>query len=128
QYRRGLLVLSDRRLLFVAKGTFSGRMEEFPFDSMSTVQLESSLLLASLVMSTRGLICRVDSMEKAEAQRIVSKLRARLSRRRSAEPSAAGGDTKQVVTLLKYLGELREVGVLTPDEFRTKKTELLARL
>jgi len=128
QYRRGLLVLTDRRLLFVARGALSGRVEEFRLDSISSVQLEPSLLLASLVMSAKGLPCRIDSMEKADARRVVNRIRALLTRRRPAGPSATGGEGKQLATLLKYLGELREVGVLTPDEFRTKKTELLARL
>jgi hypothetical protein len=33
-----------------------------------------------------------------------------------------------VVTLLKYLGELRDVGVLSSEEFQTKTTEVLTRL
>jgi hypothetical protein len=129
QYRRGLLVLTDRRLLFVAKGTFSGRAEEFRFDSITSVRLESSLLLASLVVRADGVLRRVDSMEKADARRMVTHVRARLaSRSRPAEPSAANGGGRQVVTLLKYLGELRDVGVLSSEEFQTKTTELLTRL
>lgn len=33
-----------------------------------------------------------------------------------------------LVTLLEKLGQLRDAGILTPDEFATKKTELLNRL
>lgn len=33
-----------------------------------------------------------------------------------------------VMALLKQLGDLRDAGVLTDDEFNTKKRELLARI
>jgi len=35
---------------------------------------------------------------------------------------------EQVMALLKQLGELRDAGVVTPDEFETKKKDLLDRL
>jgi hypothetical protein len=125
QYRRGLLVLTDRRLLFIARGSVGGRVEDFRLDSLIAVQLESSLLLASLVMQAGGAICRVDSMEKVDARRMVTHIRTRLAERARPAPGSGG---RQVVTLLKHLGELRDVGVLTADEFHTKKTELLTRL
>src|SRR5207237_5407125 len=109
-----------------ARGALSGPGEGFGVDSVSSVQREPRLLLASLVMSAKGLPRRIDSMEKADARRVVNRIRALLTRRRPAGPSATGGEGKQLATLLKYLGELREVGVLTPDEFQTKKTQLLA--
>ena len=38
-------------------------------------------------------------------------------------------ETKEdIINLLKELGQLKEVGVLTQEEFDTKKKELLARL
>jgi hypothetical protein len=40
-------------------------------------------------------------------------------------PSPPSGD---VVTLLEKLGQLRDAGILTPEEFAAKKTELLNRL
>lgn len=46
---------------------------------------------------------------------------------------SAAGDTRaqtpeQVMALLKQLGELRDAGVVTPEEFEAKKKELLDRL
>jgi len=41
---------------------------------------------------------------------------------------AAGLGSHDVVSLLEKLGQLRDSGVLTADEFATKKAELLARL
>lgn len=38
---------------------------------------------------------------------------------------AAGGLTDELIDQLKKLGELRDAGILTDDEFQAKKTQLL---
>jgi hypothetical protein len=50
----------------------------------------------------------------------------------SASPGPSGPPASQasldVVSLLEKLGQLRDAGILTPEEFAAKKAELLARL
>jgi Short C-terminal domain len=43
----------------------------------------------------------------------------------SAEPASEPKDTGQQLELLTQLGELRNAGVLTEDEFARKKAEIL---
>jgi hypothetical protein len=43
----------------------------------------------------------------------------------SVAPTASA---ESITDLIKKLGELRDAGLLTNDEFNTKKAELLARL
>jgi hypothetical protein len=42
--------------------------------------------------------------------------------------AAAGGDAATIMEQIKQLGGLRDAGVLTPEEFETKKAELLKRI
>ncbi len=44
-----------------------------------------------------------------------------------AAPSG-GGDASAIMEQIKQLGSLRDAGVLTPEEFETKKAELLKRI
>ncbi len=44
------------------------------------------------------------------------------------QPQPHGPASSDVVNLLEKLGQLRDAGILTPEEFATKKTELLSRL
>jgi Short C-terminal domain len=46
--------------------------------------------------------------------------------RLAPEPAVAGQD--DVFTQIRKLGELRDTGVLTEEEFLAKKTELMGRL
>ncbi len=41
---------------------------------------------------------------------------------------AGGGDSAAIMDQIKQLGGLRDAGVLTPEEFETKKAELLKRI
>ncbi|MBJ8342613.1 SHOCT domain-containing protein [Antrihabitans sp. YC3-6] len=45
-----------------------------------------------------------------------------------APPRAASSDAESVVAAIEALARLREQGLLTDDEFQSKKTELLSRL
>nr|WP_315201076.1 SHOCT domain-containing protein [Actinomyces oris] len=44
------------------------------------------------------------------------------------QPAAPAANTDDVMTQLKKLGELRDAGILSEEEFTAKKTDLLARL
>ena len=41
-------------------------------------------------------------------------------------PSAAGGSTEVMLQQLTQLGQLRDAGVLTPEEFETQKQRILS--
>ncbi|TYB44314.1 SHOCT domain-containing protein [Actinomadura chibensis] len=45
-----------------------------------------------------------------------------------AAPAVQATTPEQVMALLKQLGELRDAGVVTPEEFEAKKKDLLDRL
>ena len=46
----------------------------------------------------------------------------------SEQPSHVGHGSSDLMALLEKLGQLRDAGVLTPEEFAAKKSELLSRL
>jgi hypothetical protein len=46
----------------------------------------------------------------------------------SAPSAAKSADESDVFELIRKLGELRDAGLVSPEEFETKKAELLARL
>ncbi|MFV2179977.1 SHOCT domain-containing protein, partial [Actinomadura sp. LOL_011] len=48
--------------------------------------------------------------------------------RLQATPAVQATTPEQVMALLKQLGELRDAGVITPEEFEAKKKDLLDRL
>ncbi|MDP9418939.1 MAG: PH domain-containing protein, partial [Actinomycetota bacterium] len=121
-------VLTDRRLLFVQDGVMSKKSEDFPIDKVSSVQWSSGLILGAITIFASGNKTEIKNVNKDDGKEIVDAVRARLSTS-TAEPAAAASTLQpDIIGQIRQLGELREAGVLSQEEFEAKKAELLRRL
>lgn len=128
----GLLVLSNRRLIFLEQGVFRSRIEDFPIEKISSVQSGTGMMFGELtifVSGNKAEISRVMPKEHAAtlAETLRGKLQTPTSTPATSAPPAAPAEP-DVMEQLKKLGELRDAGVLNDTEFETKKAELLKRL
>jgi hypothetical protein len=132
----GLVVLTERRLLFVMDGMTRQTIEDFPLDKVSSVQWSSGMVLGTLTIFASGNKADIDQMNKKDGKQIADTVRARLTGStpapyppapavQSASPTVNNPD---VYEQLRKLGELRDLGVVTPEEFEQKKRELLSRI
>jgi Bacterial PH domain/Short C-terminal domain len=123
----GLVVLTDRRLLFVHEGVMSQSSEDFPMDKVSSVQWRSGMLLGEIVIFASGNKTEIKNVNKDDGKEIVDTIRHRISARSDTSPSSANSTTVPAdpIEQLKKLGELRDAGILTPEEFDAKKADLL---
>lgn len=146
----GLLVLTDRRLLFVVHGMVKQATEDFPLEKVSSVQWTSGMLSGTLTIYASGNKAEIKNVSKNGGKALADIIRARLSSRHStpapaptpppaappAPPASAApaGDgplfttKEEVFAALKQLAELHQAGVLSDEEFNTKKAELLSRI
>jgi Bacterial PH domain/Short C-terminal domain len=127
----GLLVLTDRRLLFLKEG-MTKKTEDFPLEKVSSVQWSSGLGLGTITIFASGNKAEVKNVNKDDGKEMTDHVRHRLSAPKSAavpkavEQTAAGG--ADIPDQIRKLGELRDAGVLTAEEFEGKKAELLSRM
>lgn len=127
----GLVVLTDRRLLFVQDGIMSQTSEDFPMDKISSVQWASGMMLGNVTIFASGNKSEITNVNKEDGKEIVDKIRHVLSAPREQTPSAPATSPPPAadpIEQLKRLGELRDAGVLTPEEFEAKKADLLGRM
>lgn len=131
----GIVVLTDRRLFFLKDGVMSKTSEDFPLSKISSVQWSSGMLLGKIIVFASGNKAEIVNVQKADGKAISDAVRARLTEGSQSSPapeqtrgSAAGESQPDVYEQLAKLGELRNVGVLTDEEFETKKAELLSRI
>jgi hypothetical protein len=135
----GLVVLTDRRLLFVMDGMTRQTIEDFPLDNVSSVQWSAGMALGTLTIFASGNKADIDQMNKKDGKQLADTVRARLARSAPAPqppappmhhtpPQVAPANTSDVYEQLRKLGELRDLGVVTPEEFDQKKRELLSRI
>ncbi|MFC4912601.1 PH domain-containing protein [Actinomadura gamaensis] len=151
----GLVVLTDRRLLFVRDGWTSKTTEDFPLDKISSVQWHSGMLMGKLTVFASGNKADITNVGKQGGKIIADTIRERLASGPSyppqpptppapaamaqqpaplappaaPEPAPAPAVTGDAIfDALERLGKLRDAGVLTVDEFEAKKKDLLDRL
>lgn len=127
----GLLVATNKRLIFIDKGMFSLRVEDFPYDKISSIQYKTSLLLGAINIYASGNNAEITQVIKDQVRPFAEYVRARITGtadHASYKPSDTSGGGEDVFALLEKLGNLRDQGVITPDDFEAKKKELLSRI
>ena len=124
----GQFVLTTERACFYRKGFFGEVFETIPLSKITSVETRSLLGYRVLRLHTSN-----DELafKTFEAKSLFDKVYDRVEGLRH-QPIVASGPAlvpaETIMDQLKKLGELRDIGILTEDEFSTKKAELLARL
>jgi hypothetical protein len=132
----GIVVLTDRRLFFLKDGVMSKTSEDFPLDKISSVQWSTGMLLGKITVFASGNKAEITNVQKADGKAITDAVRARLaggssSKAAPSEPASApatAASTDDVYERLRKLGDLRDAGILTDEEFAAKKQVLLEQL
>ncbi len=117
------MVATDRRLIFVDKELMYGlKVEDFSYDKISSIQYETSLLLASIDIHASDNIVEIDGVGKYYAELFCEKVRDFMARPKEyfqAKPEPT------ILDQLEQLGRLKENGVLSEEEFNNQKKKLL---
>lgn len=133
-------VMLDRELLGVAQNVkrfylediISMSTEQENKDSLTATLLNAALKLCDLTIFTAGTNLKIQTLSTTEAERVVEiyNLYKRLAREESKKPIIVQQTEKQVDPLeqLEKLQKLKEAGIITEEEFATKKADLLSKL
>lgn len=127
----GLVVLTDRRLLFVQHGIMSQTTEDFPMSKISSVRWESGMMIGKITIFASGNKSKITNVNKDDGKEIVAKIRHELSVPRETTPPAPAVSPPAAadpIEQLQRLSELHAAGVLTPEEFHATKTDILSRM
>lgn len=128
---QGLVVLTDRRLMFIKEGVMKKVSEDFPLDKVSSAQWSSGMVTGKVTIFASGNKAEIAGVNKADGKRIVDILRARLSAAPPTPvppPAPAGASATDPVEQIRKLAELRDAGILSNEEFEAKKTDILRRM
>jgi hypothetical protein len=132
----GVLVLTNRRLLFLKDGFTAKVSEDFPLDKVSSVQWHTGLLFGTITIFASGNKAEIKDVQKPDGKALTDAVRARIAGVAPAEaaaapvaaPASAAGGTVDAHERLRRLAELHRDGILTDDEFNAKKQQLLDQL
>jgi len=104
-------------------------------NDLTVALLETAITAATktcdLVISTSGSSLRINTLFKIEAERIVAVYHQyrKLAKTASSQPQViVQQQTVDPVEQLKKLAEMRDLGILSEDEFNAKKADLLSKI
>lgn len=128
----GLLVATNKRLVFVNKGIGKLKVEDFPYDKLTSIQYETGWMLGSITIFTSGNKAEIKNVHKDQCKNFADNVRARItavsghaSAPNVAPPSVTPPSGADVVDQLERLAKLKEQGILSDDEFRLQKEKIL---
>lgn len=119
----GLLIATNRRLIFVDKGMLWGvKVEDFPYDKISSIQYETGILMGEIDIFASGNRAEIKKITKAKVRPFAESVRARISG--ASTPKKQTEEDKY--SKLEKLAELKEKGILSEKEFEAEKKKLLS--
>lgn len=120
-----LVIVTEQRLVAINEtGAFNKKLQthDVRYDRVSSVQSESSKVSGSVTLNTSGGDIEIEKvLPTGRATEVATYVRSRIGQPAGAAPVSVADE-------LRKLAELRDAGIVTPEEFEAKKADLLARM
>ncbi len=137
--RKGALVATDRRLVFFAKKMGGYDLEVFPYSHISSFDTGKGMMGHKVTFFASGNTVHMKWISDKNLPEFIALVREKMEvahRPAQTTPAAAEGDAAGLVPSgsadipdqIRKLGELRDAGILTQEEFEAKKGDLLSRM
>ena len=128
---RGILVATNRRLIFIDKGMLSLKVEDFSYDKIASIESKTGMVFGSLTIYASGNKEKFEYADKELLRGFADFLRVRISTQKSqsspvSSPVENSSSTISVADELEKLAGLRDRGIITEEEFSAQKAKLLA--
>lgn len=119
----GLVVLTDRRMMFLKDGWTSQTTENFPFEKISSVQWSGGMMLGKIIIFASGNKAEITQVQKPDGKAMVDALNNIVANGPAPAVQAAPVQhapapvQPEPMSSFEMVKELRNRGVLSPEEF-----------
>jgi len=122
--RKGIVVATNRRAVFIDKGLMSLTVEDFPYDRISSIEYHTGMLWGSITIYTSGNKAEIKQVPKDQVRPFAEYLRARVSAPSTTTPAPTPSAPDRV-SQLERLASLKQQGILNDEEFEEEKRKVL---
>jgi hypothetical protein len=126
----GILVATNKRLVFVDKGIMSLKVEDFPYDKITSIQYNTGMLMGGIDIYASGNKAEIKNITKDQVKPFAEYIRARITGISTHASTPVSPDTPadDPVKKLKQIKEMLDAGLIDQAEYDAKKKELLSRM
>jgi hypothetical protein len=119
--RNGVMLATDRRVVFYAKKMGGYDLESFPYASIASFEAGKNMMGRYFKFIASGNSVHLKWIKQGDIDRFAELVRERAGARPAAAPTGGG-----LADELQKLAMLRDQGILTAAEFEQQKAKLLA--
>jgi hypothetical protein len=121
--RNGIFLATDQRLVFYAKKLAGYDLEVFPYSSISSIDMGKDLMGHRISLFASGNKTSMKWINTGDVQQFVQIVKERIGKKEEKS-----NPTIDIAEQIKKIAELKDLGILTEEEFTSKKQELLLKM
>ncbi|MTI82626.1 MAG: hypothetical protein FH756_01745 [Firmicutes bacterium] len=127
--KNGAFIATNKRLVFFGPKMFKNYdMEVFPYENISSIEMGKGMMGHKLTFFASGNKASMKWIQQGDIQKLIETVKSNMGKKEENTESAAVGATTDIADQIKKLADLKEAGILTEEEFQSKKGDLLAKM
>ena len=119
----GVLIATNKRLVYFSKKIAGSELEIMPYSNISSIEVSEGIRGHSIQVIAAGNTFSMKWIRVGQVSELVKHVKAMIGKNEKLLLSSS-----DVPDQIKKLGELKELGLLTEDEFQSKKRQLLSNM
>ena len=123
-----LIVCAPKRVILLDKGLVFGlEQKEFLLKDISSVEFKQGLTLGAIKITASSSTMKIENVEKASAKNFVETINSARAKLENKKEYKDREDKQEdgLVSKLKELSQMKDLGILSEDEFLKAKEKLL---
>ncbi len=121
----GALIITNQRVVFHRKGLTGSVFQSSKYKDISSIELKYQMGCKSIKFYTYNGSLEFKTLESANK---VNQIFEKTEELRETQQHSSATNSNDSIELIKKLAELKESGILTPEEFDVKKSEIMSKI
>lgn len=121
----GVLAVLKNKLIYATKGLISNESFEISYSKVSSAKIQSGLIQSKIAITGSGFDYEFKNIVKDGAKIFIEKLNALIDENNSPKQSVPKED---VFEKLKKLSELKNLGIISDEEYETQRKKFLSEM
>lgn len=120
----GILIATDKRILFINKGFVSLQVEDFPYEKITSIQYHLGALMGTIHIYCAGNKSVITGVARNQAKDFADFVRTKISDI-SENINQTANPKDDAISKIERLAALKDKGIITEEEFINQKKSLL---